>query len=220
MYRYAIASLMVTPLCGYMYSEQPMFFSSIQAIPENIAQYMTGRSWKPECPVPLSDLRYLTVAHWGYDDSIKIGHMVVHAKLAQEIVEIFQELFQAQFPIERMELIDYYDTDDERSMEANNSSAFCCRANTTYPGQFSNHSYGIAIDINPLVNPYVKGSLVLPAGGHAYLDRSLIYKGAIIKSMDNSCYRAFISRGYEWGGDFIGRVDYQHFSKKITDVMD
>jgi len=193
--------------------QAPQFFGHAQNIPHDIACLMTGRSWKPECPVPLSDLRYLTISHWGYDDMVHIGHLVVHATIAQEILEIFEELFAAKFPIERMELIDLYDADDECSMEANNTSAFCCRANTTTPGVFSNHSYGTAIDINPLINPYVKGTHVLPKGGSAYLDRTHHYKGMITDDPDNPCYCAFKKRGYEWGGHFVGCVDYQHFAK-------
>lgn len=193
-----------------------LFFS--QEIPKEIANIMTGRSYKPECPVKITDLRYLTITHWGYDDTVHTGHMVVHAKLAQEILEIFEELFENNFPIERMELIDFYDADDEKSMSMNNSSAFCFRANITRPNVFSNHSYGIAIDINPLINPYVNGDRVLPAGGRAYLDRTKNYKGIITGSLDNPCYRAFIQRGYEWGGSWEGRIDYQHFSKQISDV--
>lgn len=142
---------------------------------------------------------YLTVTHWGYDNQEHIGHIVVHVKLADEIVVIFNELYDAHFLIECMKIIDEYSADDELSMAANNSSAFCCRAITNNPGNFSLHSYGIAIDINPLVNPYVKGSQVLPENGRAYLDRTQDYTGIIVKSFDNPCYRIFTMHGYEWG---------------------
>jgi len=196
------------------------FKGTIEIIPTDIATMMIGCSWQPECPVPLEDLRYLTITHWGYDGEEKIGHMVVHAKLADELIAIFHELYNEQFPIERMELIDLYDADDDRSMTANNSSAFCCRAITNAPGTFSLHSYGIAIDINPLVNPYVKGTQVLPEGGKAYLDRTQDHMGMISKSADNACYRIFIEYGYEWGGDWTTRVDYQHFQKPISALDD
>ena len=190
----------------------------VQAIPDDIAARMIGCSWKSECPVPLSKLRYITITHWGYDDAPHIGHMVVHEKLANELVTIFTELYEARFPIERMELIDEYEASDDRSMEANNSSAFCCRAITNKPGTFSLHSYGIAIDINPLVNPYVKGEQVLPAGGRSFLDRTQPFKGIITNSPDNAAYVAFTKRGYEWGGSWTDRIDYQHFQKQIKDL--
>ena len=199
-------------------SGMPSFQGHSQEIPADIKQMMIGCSWMSECPVSLDDLRYLTVTHWGYDNEIHTGHLIVHAKLADEFLEIFYELFDAHFPIERMELIDFYDADDEASMAANNSSAFCCRAITNMPGTFSLHSYGIAIDINPLVNPYVKGAQVLPEGGRAYLDRTQPYAGIITRSEDNACYRIFVSHGYEWGGDLQGRVDYQHFQKQPSAV--
>ncbi len=194
-------------------------FGSIEEIPQEVKELMQGRSYKEGCPVALEDLRYITVLHWDYEGMVQTGHMVVHYKLAEELVDIFKELYNEMFPIERMEVVDLYEADDERSMSANNSSCFCCRENTTYPGVFSNHSYGIAIDINPLVNPYVKGERVLPEGGRAYVDRSVAYKGGITDDPDNVCYRAFTSRGYEWGGSWPDRQDYQHFSKQISDVQ-
>lgn len=214
------ALLTLTSFCppNIVSKTQHTFFGMSQEIPEPVAALMKGRSWKEECPVPLSDLRYISVSHWDYDGYVRIGHMVVHAKLADELIEIFEELFYNRFPIERMELVDLYDADDMRSMSANNSSCFCFRANTTTPGIYSNHSYGIAIDINPLVNPYVKGEKVLPEGGRAYLDRSLAYIGGITNSPDNACYKAFTSRSYEWGGLWPDRQDYQHFSKQISDI--
>ncbi len=194
------------------------FFGMSQEIPQEVRALMKGRSYKEECPVLLDDLRYLSVSHWDYDGHVRIGHIVVHKKLASELIDIFAELFAHRFPIERMELVDLYDADDDRSMAANNSSCFCFRANTTTPGIYSNHSYGIAIDINPLVNPYVKGTRVLPEAGKAYLDRSLSYQGGITDAPDNICYQAFISRGYEWGGSWPDRQDYQHFSKQVDDI--
>jgi len=201
-------------------SMQAEFKGTVEKIPADVKKMMIGCSWKPECPVPLEDLRYLTVTHWGYDEEEQIGHMVVHAKLADELLAIFHELYDAYFPIECMELIDQYDANDDRSMVANNSSAFCCRAITNVPGTFSLHSYGIAIDINPLINPYVKGAQVLPEGGRAYLDRNKFHKGIITKSPDNACYRIFTKYGYEWGGDWTTRVDYQHFQKPISVLHD
>ena len=99
----------------------------IESIPEEIAQLMIGKSWKPNCPVALEDLRYLTIPFWGYDDQIHDGHMVVHKKVADEVLTVFAKLLESRFPIEKMELIDLYDANDDLSMEVNNSSAFCSR---------------------------------------------------------------------------------------------
>ena len=212
------SSILLSSFSASQLSEQYTFFGMSQQLPQEVCQQMIGRSYKEECPVPLSDLRYISVNHWDYDGYVRVGHMVVHAKLANELLDIFKELFEQKFPIERMELVDQYNADDERSMEANNSSCFCFRANTTTPGIYSNHSYGIAIDINPLVNPYVKGERVLPERGKAYLDRTRVYLGGITDAPDNACYKAFTSRGYEWAGSWPDRQDYQHFSKQISDI--
>lgn len=207
-------------------------------ISEVLEARITGVSYKPEC-ISLDELAYLTIVHYGFDDAYHVGEMIVNRALAQEIIEIFTELLQKKYPIERMELIDNYDADDDRSMEANNSSALCCRAITNKPGFWSKHSYGIAIDINPVQNPYIRpgkdedgtdiivgdrpwenpvvaagGGLVLPRKvSREYVDRSDVRKGMIIEG--DVCHKAFKSRGWEWGGDWgdTARIDYQHFEK-------
>jgi hypothetical protein len=132
------------------------FFGIALAVPARVADDMrVKKSWREGCPVPIGDLSYLMLTHWGFDGRPKVGELVVHKKLALGVVKAFADLFQAGFPIERMELIDLYDGSDNRSMEANNTSAFNCRDITGNQGNFSKHSYGGAIDINPLQNPYV-----------------------------------------------------------------
>lgn len=182
-------------------------------LPESVVERIQGRSWNEECPVPLRDLAYIQVTHWNFKSEVTTGEIIYHKNLAREITEIFLELFEANYPIEKMVLIDDYDADDELSMVDNNSSAFCSRAITGKPGTFSKHSYGGTIDINPLINPYVKGEIVLPKGAEKYLDRSLDVPG-LIKEGD-SCFQAFMSRGYSWGGHWISLKDYQHFEKNF-----
>lgn len=118
-------------------------------------QMLLKKSWKQGCPVGLADLSYLVLTHWGFNGQIKVGELVVHRKLTMPTLHTFADLFAARYPIEKMELIENYDASDDRSMEANNSSAFNCRDITGKPGVFSKHSYGGAIDINPLQNPYI-----------------------------------------------------------------
>lgn len=194
------------------------YVGEIQKVPSSIKELMVGKSWKEGCPVPMSDLRYLTMSYWGYDDMPHIGHMITHVKIAHDVVDIFAEMFEAKFPIERMEIVDLYDADDDRSMAANNTSCFCYRKNTTFPNLVSNHGWGLAVDINPKVNPYVKGSKILPPNGMEFADRSKIYKGGIYATLDNACYQAFIKRGFHWGGIWPDRQDYQHFAKNPEDV--
>jgi hypothetical protein len=182
-------------------------------VPEHIQQKMMNVSFKEESPVSMEQLRYVQVTYWGFDNQAHSGEMIIHEKLAEEVTLIFKELYQNHFSIEKMKLIDEYGASDERSMEDNNTSAYCCREITGKKGVFSNHSYGIAIDINPVQNPYIKGDIVLPEEGEMYVDRQKIEKGKIIKN--DICYKAFISRGWMWGGDWSSPKDYQHFEKSI-----
>ncbi len=132
------------------------FFGMALAVPDTVAINMKAKkSWHEGCPVPISDLNYLVLTHLGFDGQPKVGRLVMHKKLALPVIKAFADIFNARFPIERMELIENYNASDDLSMEANNTSGFNCRDITGKPGVFSNHSYGGAIDINPLFNPYI-----------------------------------------------------------------
>ena len=138
------------------------------------------------------------------------GELVVHADFASDIVDVFRRLYEARFPIERMELVDVYEGDDDLSMAANNTSAFNCREIAWKPGVWSNHALGAAIDINPLVNPYVSNSRILPPEGAVFADRSVealggIYPGDVVT-------QAFADIGWGWGGNWSSAKDWQHFS--------
>lgn len=132
------------------------FYAIATTLPAAVEKQMhLKKSWKQGCPVELADLSYLVLTHWGFDGKVKVGELVVHRKLALPTINAFADLFTDRYPIEKMELIENYDGNDDRSMVANNSSAFNCRDITGKPGIYSKHSYGGAIDINPLQNPYV-----------------------------------------------------------------
>lgn len=189
----------------------PIFTS--QQLPDEIIHKIKDVSWKTEAAVALEDLSYITVTYWGFDEQEHIGELILHRKVAEEIVDIFKELYEAKFPIEKIKLIDEYNADDNLSMQDNNTSAFCFR-NIEGSNTISLHGYGVAIDINPVQNPYVRGEKVVPLEGKNYLNRSDIRKGMILKG--DSCYNAFINRGWTWGGDWKGLCDYQHFEKDIN----
>ena len=138
-------------------------------------------SWKEHNPVPLENLRVVEVPYWGFDDQPHTGKLIVHEKVALEVSDIFNEVFEAKYPIEKMSFVDDYLGVDELSAADNNSYSFCSRENTSIPGVFSKHSYGLAIDINPFYNPYHKGNLIIPIEGSAHLDRTLEVKGMIKK---------------------------------------
>ncbi|MCU1262509.1 MAG: family peptidase [Bryobacterales bacterium] len=168
-------------------------------------------TWHQGCPVPPDDLRRVSVSYWDFAGRPARGALVVNKELTAEVQAIFGELFDHGFLIEKMQPIEAFGGSDDRSMEANNTSAYNCRDVTGVKGTFSNHSWGRAIDINPLTNPYVKGRKVLPPAGSAYLDRTRAYPGGILR--DSFTVKAFLKRGWTWGGSWPDRQDYQHFEK-------
>jgi hypothetical protein len=179
----------------------------VREIDPGLAARMAS-SWRAGCPVPLADLRYLTLTYRGFDGADHQGELVVAATVADDVVAVFRQLYADRYPIGSMRLVDDFGGDDNASMSANNTSAFNCRP-VTGGGGFSEHSYGTAIDVNPVQNPYVSGSTVLPAEGRAYVDRpnslGVIHDG-------DEVMRSFAGHGFSWGGDWRGPIDYQHFS--------
>ena len=192
-------------------AEAPAFRSSVQEIDFLIEQRMTN-SWREGCPVGLEQLRLLTLNYWNYSNAPATGELVVHEDWATEIVQVFETLYNNRFPIQRMELVDVHLGDDDLSMAANNTSAFNCREVAFRPGVWSNHAFGLAIDINPLVNPYVSptGDEVLPPAGADFLDRSDRVQGGIYAG--DVVTQAFADIGWAWGGDWANGKDWQHFS--------
>lgn len=166
-------------------------------------------SWRPGCPVPVEQLRAIDVSHWGFDGRVHTGRLIVAANEASRMAAVMGELYAQRFPIEKMQPIDIYGGDDNRSISANNTSAFNCRAVTGGTG-WSEHAYGRAIDVNPLINPYVKGSLVLPPEAAPYTDRTRNDPGMI--HAGDGVVQSFLARGWKWGGYWVSLKDYQHFS--------
>jgi hypothetical protein len=183
----------------------PPFHAHVGGIP---ASYRLT-SWHRGCPVGRSDLRLVTVTHWGFDRRVHTGRLVVNARAAPAVVGALRGLFAARFPIRRMELVERYGSSDDRSMAADNTSAFNCRR-VEGSTSWSAHAYGLAIDINPLENPYLRRGQVLPPAGRAYLDRSRWRTGMI--HAGDAVVRAFAAVGWPWGGSWHSLKDYQHFS--------
>ncbi len=191
----------------------PAYTSTVEPLPTAVQRRMTGRSHdSSRCPVGLADLRLLTVRHLGFDGRARTGQLVVHRRHATDLVGVFGELYQARFPLRRMELVDAYGGDDDRSMAADNSSAYNCR---TVAGEstLSAHAYGAAVDLNPVENPYVTADDVLPSAGGRFVevDRSRgarATRGVIVA--DDVVVRAFARVGWRWGGVW-NEPDYQHF---------
>ena len=170
---------------------------------------MTGVSWHSGCPVSLSQLRLLGLSYWGFDHAVHQGELIVNASAAASVTQAFQLLFQARFPIRQMRVVDDFGGDDERSMLADNTSAFNCRL---VPGTsvWSQHAYGLAVDINPFENPEIQNGQVDPPAAAAWADRSRS-SAAMIREGD-AAWSAFRSIGWTWGGDWRSLKDYMHFS--------
>lgn len=185
------------------------FTGSVSRLDRETQELMTGVSWHEGCPVPLRNLRVVRITYWGFDDRAHSGRLVVHRGWADEILEVFERLYDRRFPIRRVRLVDRYDADDRASMRHDNTSAFNCRdvSGTT---TWSQHAYGRAIDVNPVENPYVVGSHVSPRRGRPFVDRSDVRPGMVVKH--DVLWRAFHRIGWGWGGSWSTSKDYQHFS--------
>jgi D-alanyl-D-alanine carboxypeptidase len=186
----------------------PRFRGSVAAIDPATRSRMRW-SWRPGCPVGLADLRLLRVDHWGFDRRVHRGELVVHRDQARRVLGVIERLFRAGYPIRRMRLVDDYRADDDRSMAANNTSAFNCRP-VAGTSRWSEHAYGRAIDVNPVQNPYVAGRHVSPPAGRPYADRARRAPGMI--RAGDAVVRAFAAAGWAWGGAWRNARDYQHFS--------
>ena len=157
---------------------QTRCFEAVE-IPDHIWEQMQGKTYKPNADIGRKDLRYLRLLHWDYDERIHLGEMICNAAIAHELVDIFRQLYQAHYPIQRMVLPDNYGADDELQMRANNSSCFCYRP-ISGTKKLSKHALGLAVDLNTLYNPYVgmrNGKPFLePSTAKAYTDRSKTFK--------------------------------------------
>jgi hypothetical protein len=163
-------------------------------------------SYREGCPVGPSHLRTVHVSYWDFAGKRRLGAVVVARKHAPAIREVFRKLWDARFPIRRLEPVSRYRGSDDASMAADNTSAFNCRF-VGGTSRWSMHALGEAIDVNPVENPYVRGSTVSPPAGRAFLDRSRYRKGMAVRN--GVLVRAFAAAGWKWGAGF---GDYQHFS--------
>ncbi len=190
--------------------------SSVTPLPASLeANLAQGESWRPGCPVPLSDLRLLTVAHWGFDGRPHKGQLVVNRDVAKPLAKVFGRLYELRFPIRHLRLDDMYGPKRARPSDGDVTGSFRCRRAVPSPcgtgsGNWSNHAYGHAIDINPNENPYVGCGAVYDLRSKPYVDRSRMRKGMVTPA---AVVKAFASIGWGWGGAWTGDTkDYMHFS--------
>ena len=181
---------------------------------------ITGMSYPAAgepCRVSYDDLRYVRVLYVDFDGAEQEGELMVHRQVANDVIDIFYKLYQKRYQLASVKLVDDFGQpgDDGNSMRANNTSAFCYRQ-VTGTKHLSWHSFGAAIDINPLQNPYMNKGRVSPEEAREYLDR----KDKRPHMIDHSdyCYKVFHAHGWKWGGDWSGDKDYQHFYKELKGV--
>lgn len=187
----------------------------IERISDAVFKRMNGKSFKANKYIQRSDLRYLRLLHYDNRNRIVTGEMVCNKAIANDLIEIFQELYKAHYPIERMRLIDDYNADDEQSMRANNTTCFCFR-NVSGSSKLSKHSMGMAVDVNPLYNPHYRKAkngkvTVSPSNAMNYTNRNGKFPYKIVSG--DLLYRLFIQHGFHWGGAWRHSKDYQHFEK-------
>ncbi|MFN7038014.1 MAG: M15 family metallopeptidase [Alphaproteobacteria bacterium] len=196
-------------------------FSS-QIIPNDIAQDMIEKNiWNEKCPVSIDRLRLLSLSYYGFDNNVHDdGQMIVLDIVSDRVLIIFKELYNKKFPIKKIKLMNDYNGDDDLSMKDNNSSAFMCRE-ITGGGKASLHSYGVAIDINPIQNPYFKPSdqniILSPIKSSYFVNRTNIRPGMVETVKD-----IFINNGFKiWGGNWNDPIDWMHFQldRELTEKL-
>jgi D-alanyl-D-alanine carboxypeptidase len=178
------------------------------------AALIDGGVWRRGCPVQLTELRVLVVKHWGFDKRVHVGELVVHKDVAAPLARVFRRLYELRFPIRHMHFSDAYGPPRSRPADGDISGSFECRKAAPSPcgtgtGNWSNHAYGKAVDLNPVENPYVGCGATRNARSRPYLNRSRTRPGMVTPAV----VKAFRSIGWGWGGSWAGNTkDYMHFS--------
>jgi len=192
-----------------------------EPLSDTVTNYITGISYPSDnvsCEVSYEELRYVGILYIDFNGLTQAGELICNESIAEDLVEIFCELYHSDYRLEKVVLVDNYNGDDTASMAADNTSCFNYRevANTT---SLSNHAYGKAIDINPFYNPYIVfggnpdgTDYISPSGSEPYVDRSTSFAYKIDEN--DLCYKLFKQHGFSWGGDWNHSKDYQHFQKK------
>lgn len=183
-----------------------------RTIDDALKQRINGRSYKADCTVPYSDLRYVSILYYDFEGNVHEGEIMCNAAVARDMLIIFNVLYQAKYGLTEVSLVDNYDAVDRASMSANNTSCFNFRV-VAGTDNLSNHALGLAIDVNPQINPYVQGDYVSPKNGAPYADRTQNFPGKI--DSNDLCYQLFMNFGWEWGGVWTRYQDYQHFEKYL-----
>ena len=206
MFRFFAILTALMLLCAF----KPVF--TAEPIPPRVEARMRGNSY-PEsgAAISLDELRYLRLSYYDFNGVPQTGEMVCNAAIAQDLLEIFEALFEAEYPIRSIRLVDDFGASDDASMLADNTSCFNYRL---VPGQsnMSRHALGMAVDVNPFENPYIdRQGVIRPPEAERYVDRTADFPHKI--DCDDLCCRLFRAHGFTWGGGWAHSKDYQHFQK-------
>jgi hypothetical protein len=186
------------------------FASRVGPVPADV---LARSTWHPDCPVGAEELRWVRLTFWGFDDARHTGELLVHASVAEDVVQVFRRLYAARFPLEEMRITERAELDAPPTGDGNNTGAFVCRP-IAGGSAYSQHAYGLAVDVNPFHNPYLRegaqGRVVLPELASAYLDRDRRRPGMVVAG--GPATDAFADVGWGWGGAWRTLKDYQHFS--------
>lgn len=194
---------------GPAVAADPPFTGGVTQLSKAARERMTPSVWRPGCPVGLGRLRAVLVTHRDFRGRVRRGVIVVHRDVARDVLGVFRTLYAAGVPIRRVRPIEAYGGDDFASIEADNTSAFNCRA-ATGSTRWSQHAYGTAIDINPIENPYISRGATSHRASEPYLDRRRVRPGMAVEG--GAIVRAFDGIGWGWGGRWGEPKDTQHFS--------
>ncbi len=214
-----------TVIAGLLFSLLLVFFAgtlqaqeyscSISPLSASTKREMQGRTWNEDCPVPLEDLAILELKHWGMDGTVQSGEIVVHRLLAKEVADIFRELFDLRFPMDKVRTYENYSVGKYAIHNA--TVGFYCRKAQDAPTEWSSHAYGLAIDINPLINPFLDPKEGWwPSGSELYNERDG-QKGKI--ALQSDVFNVFAKYGWRWGG-LDHNPDYMHFQKGVFGSRD
>lgn len=182
------------------------FHATVVPVPPEVAARST---WQEACPVTLDELRYVTVSFWGFDDLPHTGELLLHRDAADAVAGVFGELFAVRFAIEDMYVTPVAELDAPNTGDGNATAAFVCRP-TRGSAHWSEHAYGLAVDINPFQNPYVRDGGVIPGLASSYLARDDVRPGMFVPGAGH--IEAFAAIGWQWGGAWSNPIDYMHFS--------
>ena len=181
-----------------------------QPVPESVKARMEGKSMRRDATIGFDQVRYLTLPYYDFEGRVQHGEMVCNKAIAHDLLCVFRALFSRRYPIYSIRLVDDFNASDEASMRANNTSCFNYR-NVAGTDRLSRHAFGMAVDVNPLQNPCVRGGWIQPATATEFVDRSKDFPHKIDET--DFCKEVFVSYGFRWGGYWQNPKDYQHFEK-------